>query len=88
MANLFKHLQWSGMSRSLLLSCVPLMSVTVLACVIAATNYFYKLSPAQEHLAQAEAAYQTTLRAQAETRRGLAGSSDRDGVCLTGARHF
>lgn len=31
MANLFKHVQWSGMSRSLLLSCVPLMSITVLA---------------------------------------------------------
>jgi len=41
------------------------MSITVLACVLAATNYFYRLSPAQEHLAQAEAAYQTTLRAQA-----------------------
>ena len=65
MANLFKHLQWSGMSRSLLLSCVPLMSVTVVACVLAATSGFYRLSPAQEHLAQVEAAYQTTLRAQA-----------------------
>jgi len=41
------------------------MSFTVVACVIAATNYFYKLSPAQEHLAQAEAAYHTALRAQA-----------------------
>lgn len=65
MATLFKHLQWPVMNQSLLLSCVPLMSVTVMAGLLAATSYLYRLSPAQEHLAQAEAAYHTAVRAQA-----------------------
>lgn len=65
MANLLKQTQVPVFSRSLLLSCVPLMSVTVLASVLAAISCFYRLSPAQEHLAQTEAAYQTAVRAQA-----------------------
>lgn len=65
MTNLLRHRQLPVCSRSLLLSCVPLMSVTVVACVLAATSGFYRLIPAQEHLAQAEAAYHTAVRAQA-----------------------
>jgi len=65
MANLLRHIQLPVFSRSLLMSCVPFMSVTVFACILAAAIYCYRLSPTQEHLAQAEAAYQTALRAQA-----------------------
>ena len=65
MANLLRHRQLPVCSRSLLLSCVPLMGVTIVAGLLAATSGFYRLSPAQEHLAQAEAAYHTAVRAQA-----------------------
>lgn len=65
MTNMLKNMPLPVMSRPLLMSCVPLMSLTVCACVLAAAIYCYRLSPTQEHLAQAEAAYQTTLRAQA-----------------------
>ena len=65
MANLFRQKPLPVCSRSLLLSCVPLMGVTIVAGLLAATSGFYRLSPAQEHLAQAEAAYHTAVRAQA-----------------------
>lgn len=61
---LFDHKRVPVISRPLLMSLIPLASVTTFACVLTATIYLYRLAPANEHLAQTETAYQTALRTQ------------------------
>ncbi len=56
------------LSRLLLVSLIPLMSLVTLSCFTAAGVYFSTHVSAQQHLAEADMAYQTAIREQATLR--------------------